>query len=193
MDQHETEPEHVLHVCRLALNLFDSLADWHRLTSAERECLAIAAMLHDIGWSRTHPHGRAHHKMSAGMIREHPWTSFDPTRVEHIAVVARYHRKACPDPNHPEFARLNSIEQVTLSKLAALLRIADGLDRRHIQRVDRCSASWSTREIVIHSESATPDDLEPELEGAFKKADLLLQFIDHVAFTAISGTASVNR
>lgn len=187
MDQNESEPEHVLHVCRLALNLFDSLTHWHRLTANDRESLAIAAMLHDIGWSRTHPHGRAHHKVSADMIREHSWTTFDSVRVEHIAVVARYHRKSCPEQTHAEFARLNSLEQDTLSKLAALLRIADGLDRRHIQRVHRCMATWTPSEIVIQSETSTPDDLQPEIDGALKKADLLLQFVDHVEFTAISG------
>ena len=48
-----------------------------------------------------------------------------------VATVARYHRKALPSPAHPEFASLPQDDRMTVVKLAAILRVADALERTH--------------------------------------------------------------
>src|SRR6266850_338185 len=101
----ETEPQHVLHVAKLALRLFDQLQDLHRLTPADRVVLEAAGCLHDIGWSLS-PDGKEHHKASARLIRERAWRSLAPGEVAVLALVARYHRQSLPDPEHKSFMRL---------------------------------------------------------------------------------------
>ena len=53
-----------------------------------------------------------------------------------IANVARYHRKSYPKFKHEEFSTLSAKDQDIVSKLASILRIADGLDRSHTSAVD---------------------------------------------------------
>ena len=53
-----------------------------------------------------------------------------------IALVARYHRRAHPKASHPEFSALDPEDQVAVRQLAAMLRIADGLDRAHANNVE---------------------------------------------------------
>ncbi len=53
-----------------------------------------------------------------------------------VANVARYHRKNPPREGHGDFRRLTEEERGRVTKLAALLRVADALDRTHIQDVE---------------------------------------------------------
>lgn len=172
----ETEPEHTEHVARLALQLFDQLLDWHQLTLRDRDLLEVAAVLHDIGWSQCQPDGRAHHKATAQLIRAHPWQGLSPSEVECVAEVARYHRKSLPDlTRHASFARLPEEDRHRVVQLAAFLRIADGLDRRHIQRVRRISASFAPEGLIVLAYA--PGEIETELAAADKKSDLLRRLI----------------
>lgn len=171
LQAYETEPEHVLHVARLALELFDGFAPWHRLGSDDRLLLEAAACLHDIGWSVTQPDGKGHHKASARLIREFAWKALAPAAVELVALVARYHRKAIPGESHKDFAALAAADQRRVRTLSACLRIADGLDRRHIQRVDHVEVFLldQAADIVVLS----THEAGAELAMAEQKADLL--------------------
>lgn len=173
MSQYETEPEHVLHVRDLALQVFDGLQAWHQLSDEDRLILDAAASLHDIGWKVSGEDGRGHHKASARLIREFVWGDVSPEQVELMAQVARYHRKSTPSLEHEEFAALTSEQQRRVSILAAMLRIGDALDRRHRQFVRRASVviKGGAVEIAAHS----PREVETELEAAEKKGDLLVE------------------
>ena len=173
LQRFETEPEHVLHVTRLAVQLFDGLAPWHQLGSRDRLLLDAAACLHDIGWSATQPDGKGHHKESARMIREFAWTALTPAETELVALTARYHRKAIPAPDHDAYSVHSPADQRRVRILAACLRVADALDRRHIQRVDHTEVRLapSRLEIVVLSTRETGT----ELVAAETKADLLRQ------------------
>ena len=165
----EEEPPHVQHVAVLAAHLFDELEDLHGLSDHDRLILEAAACLHDIGWS-TSPDGRGHHRESARIIREHGWQNFSRETVELIAQVARYHRKSPPDLEHEEFAAFSPAERLRIQQLAALLRIADGLDRGHQQHINHVSAEILPGRIVIHLSSDRP--ASREIAAATRKADL---------------------
>lgn len=168
----ETEPVHVLHVRDLALSLFDALPSLHRLAPLDRAILDASSCLHDIGWTVTQPDGKGHHKESARLIREHRWAEVSPAVVALVSLVARYHRKSIPsEADHEAFAERPVDERRRIRWLAGLLRIADGLDRRHIQATKhiRVVRAGSTLRIV----ASGVDGLEAEILGARKKADLL--------------------
>jgi exopolyphosphatase/guanosine-5'-triphosphate,3'-diphosphate pyrophosphatase len=131
--------------------------------------LESASVLHDIGWSSA-PSGKGHHRESARIIREHGWKAYSPDTVNLIAQVARYHRKSPPDLEHEDYAALAPAERGRVQQLAGMLRIADGLDRSHQQRITHVSAEFSPGRLVIHLTANRP--ASREIAAATKKADL---------------------
>ena len=185
----EEEPPHVQHVALLALRLFDELEDLHGLSDHDRLILEAAACLHDIGWSAS-PDGKGHHRESARIIREHGWQNFGQESVELIAQVARYHRKNPPDLEHEEFAALSPAERLRVQQLAALLRIADGLDRSHQQHIRGFHVEILPGRIVIHLNSDHPSSRE--IASATRKSDLAQAvFQREVSFAPSPGMQAV--
>lgn len=165
----ESEPEHVQQVARLARDLFDQLSAEHSYGAPERLLLEGAALLHDIGWNLA-PGGSGHHKESELLIREEPWKTLTSREVDLIAQIARYHRKSLPSENHPAFAALPEEDRKRVEILAGLLRVADALDRSHLQRVEQLNTNASSDEIRVQLQSVHPCD--EELAAAKKKSDL---------------------
>jgi exopolyphosphatase/guanosine-5'-triphosphate,3'-diphosphate pyrophosphatase len=66
-----------------------------------------------------------------------------------VALVARYHRRASPKPTHPGFSTLERDRRVTVSKLAAILRIAIALDASRTQRVSNITCQRERSKLVI--------------------------------------------
>jgi exopolyphosphatase/guanosine-5'-triphosphate,3'-diphosphate pyrophosphatase len=161
--------EHSRQVRDLAVQLFDQLRPLHGLDRDARDLLQAAALLHDIGWTIA---GRKHHKHSAQLIRQnrHKLPAFSPPQVELIANVARYHRKAPPAAHHSAFAALSEADRDTVRKLAALLRLADGLDRPHLQQVRRLRCEIGDR--AVHLRVEVTVQIQAHLEGAARKQQL---------------------
>ena len=105
----------------------------HGLDEAAREYLEAAALLANVGLFISHT---KHHLHTYYVIRnsEH-LTGFTDREIEIIAQVARYHRKSPPKPEHEAFSRLWPDDQRLVRALAALLRVAIGLDRSYERRV----------------------------------------------------------
>lgn len=165
----ERKPRHVVHVARLALQLFDGAARLHGLSERDRKLLEAAALLHDVG-SRVAPAGKDHHKESARLIRGHVWSGFTPAEVHLFATIARYHRGSPPSSKHTDFAMLAADDQSRVQTLAALLRLADGLEYSHQQLVRRVQVEILTERLVIHLYVRA--DAPDEFAAAHRKCDL---------------------
>ena len=126
---------HAEHITDLALELFDGLSTLHGLGEDDRELFEAASLLHNVGIFVSHS---AHHRHSYYIIRnsEH-LTGFTEREIEIIAQVARYHRKSAPKSKHAEFASLGSADKNKVRWMAAMLRVAIGLDRSNRQVVTR--------------------------------------------------------
>ncbi|MBL8114223.1 MAG: Ppx/GppA family phosphatase [Acidobacteria bacterium] len=151
----------------LALQLFDRTHALHQLAGREREWLEHAAFLHDVGTAIGY---RAHHKHTAYLISHAELKGFSATEISVIAQVARYHRKSRPKRSHEAFARLDPFLAPIVEKLAAILRLADALDRSHRQMVTNVDVSVRRRRIVLGLDVAGSPDLE--LWAAGRKSDL---------------------
>ncbi len=163
----QADSSHAAHVSRLALQLFDDLAPLHRLEPECRQLLHMAAILHDIG---LHVEHRRHHRHSHYLIMHGSLRGFTARETELVANVARYHRKAPPRAKHRAFARLRKGDQCRVRLLAALLRIADGLDRGHNQTVEAVHCQVQDGRATFYVLSW--HDAEIELWGARRKSDL---------------------
>jgi len=120
------ERDHALRVSELALQLFDGLQSLHAMGNTERIWLRAAALLHDIGKSEDR---KRHHKVARDIILNSPELSFRWEERFVIALIVRYHRGAVPHGRHAYFGDLEADAQRCVERLAALLRLADGLDK----------------------------------------------------------------
>jgi exopolyphosphatase/guanosine-5'-triphosphate,3'-diphosphate pyrophosphatase len=171
---------HERHVARIALRLFERLADVHGLAPADRDILYAAALLHSIGRYISES-GR--HKHAAYIIRSSVLSGWRDDERARIALVARYYRRAVPKLTHPEYAACAPAERERVSKLAALLRIADGLDSRHLGVVNDVTIRREDGRIVIAAQAET--DISGELSSAMLNTDLFeLTFHVRVAIEA---------
>ena len=130
---------HARQVTLLSQNLYDRLQALELLPPPEgtgphddtpRSLLSAAATLHETGLLVGQS---SHHKHSAYLIRNGGLLGYDPAQVDLIAQIARYHRRSLPRASHAEYAALPPGGQKLVSQLAAVLRVADGLDRTHAQ------------------------------------------------------------
>ena len=125
-------PDHAHQVARLAVALFDQTRAIHGLTDREREWLEYASILHDVG---VHISYERHHMHSYYLIKNGDLRGFEPDEVETIALIARYHRQGAPKRRHDEFGTLGRRMRRAVRTLAALLRLAESLDRSHTQAI----------------------------------------------------------
>jgi exopolyphosphatase / guanosine-5'-triphosphate,3'-diphosphate pyrophosphatase len=131
--RHTWDEAHARQVTTLALSLFDQTSALHGLGPAERGLLEVAGLLHDVGYAVAQS---AHHKHSLYLIRNAELDGFTPRERDLIANIARYHRKALPADRHAEYMALDDDDRTLVRRLAALLRLADGLDADHFQVVE---------------------------------------------------------
>jgi exopolyphosphatase/guanosine-5'-triphosphate,3'-diphosphate pyrophosphatase len=151
------EQPHSEHVTKLCLQLFDQLRPLHKMGEKERELIEFGALLHDIGW---HIAGKKHHHHSLYLILHGNLKGFDKQEVEIIANIARYHRKAHPDMEHEAYQGLPARGKQIVNIGAALLRIADGLDRSHNAVVSSVRCTIGRDEVKVRLESRGDPALE---------------------------------
>jgi exopolyphosphatase/guanosine-5'-triphosphate,3'-diphosphate pyrophosphatase len=142
----EFDEAHAIHVARLCDALFKALQPEHRLEQRFAIVLHVAALLHEIG---LFINSGSHHKHSMYLILNSELFGLSKRDVLLAALVARYHRRATPQSNHEGYAALDREHRIIVSKLAALLRVADALDRSHSQRIADIQCAFDNEQFVI--------------------------------------------
>jgi exopolyphosphatase / guanosine-5'-triphosphate,3'-diphosphate pyrophosphatase len=165
------EVPHARQVRRLALRLFDALGQRLGLTREDRAVLADAALLHDIGY---HISYERHHKHSYHLILHAELLGMSPAEQVIVANLARYHRGAPPKKKHRNYGTLDGDMRRRIKRLAALLRVADGLDRGHsgAVRALRIRKVGSVLRLTPEAESEQ-QPVRLEAWGAHRKSALL--------------------
>jgi exopolyphosphatase/guanosine-5'-triphosphate,3'-diphosphate pyrophosphatase len=158
---------HADQVARLALDLFRGLRPLHDFANSDGELLEFAALVHDIGF---HIAASKHHKHGAYLIENAELQGFSVDEIQILAQAVRYHRKATPKEAHAPYSALSATNKRKVQVMAALLRLADGLDRGYAQVVRgvRCRIGDKVIEMTL----STDGEAELELWGARRKRDL---------------------
>ncbi len=172
------EHRHCQHVTGLALSIFDQLSA-HResidaeaadlLTPRARMLLEAGSILHDVGYLINYDQ---HHKHGYHLIVHADLPGWNAAEIEVIANLARYHRRSEPKRGHRNFYRLPKAERDMVELLAGILRIADGLDRTHMQRVEQIEVLPGLGERELDFIVTAPSEPEVDIWGATRKADL---------------------
>jgi exopolyphosphatase/guanosine-5'-triphosphate,3'-diphosphate pyrophosphatase len=125
-------------------------------------------MLHDVGAFVSY---NRHHKHTYYLLYHADLPGFTDRERELVATIARYHRRGSPKDRHEEFQRLTLEERIVVRRLAALLRVADGLDRGHKRHVRSLHVTRRGKGLLIDVVAEPGSDLE--VWSAKQKSDLL--------------------
>jgi exopolyphosphatase/guanosine-5'-triphosphate,3'-diphosphate pyrophosphatase len=169
----EVDEGHARQTAKLALQLFDQLPLPRDLRPGARELLEHGAYLHDIGY---HVSFDAHHKHGWYLIKNSELSGFAPEEVDILACVARYHRKRAPKKRDDALRGLDDADRRTIAVLAAIVRVADGLDRSRFGIIDAVKVSSTARTVTIRA--VAREDASMELWAARQKTALLERLLD---------------
>ncbi len=122
---YEYEKRHANHVRFLSDRLFRQLAPLHGYEDDELALLEAASLLHDIGRIVSYS---SHHHHSKTLIENAGLPGFSPREIALVGLLSRYHRKGTPDITGYE-SLLNEKDQVLLTHLSTILRVAETLER----------------------------------------------------------------
>lgn len=151
------DEKHARFVSDMSVLLFRALRNEFHLDPRQELLLRVAALLHEVGGFISN---RSHHKHSMYLIQNSTLFGLSREDVALVALVARYHRRALPALSQPEYAALDRDERITVSKNAAILRVADALDRNHLQQIADPTIAVTNGELVITVDGAEDLTLE---------------------------------
>jgi exopolyphosphatase/guanosine-5'-triphosphate,3'-diphosphate pyrophosphatase len=160
---HNFGKKHAFQVSRIALRLFDQLQKLHRMGNTEKLWLEIAALLHDIGKNQNR---QTHHKLARDMIVDCSFLPIGKKERKIVGLIARYHRGNWPSKKHKYFNQLDAESKRYVMKLAAILRIADGLGNGTSKIIQGTACSIRDGEIIIHLKCTKNIDLSKAVRKA---------------------------
>jgi exopolyphosphatase/guanosine-5'-triphosphate,3'-diphosphate pyrophosphatase len=175
----EYDQQHAEHVRELCLMLFDQLQPLHHLPPQARVQLEAGALLHDVGHRVSH---RGHHKHGEYLALNGDIPGLEDRDRHIVAAIVRYHnRKSTPDADHPAYSTLNNTDKRIARRLASILRIAEGLDHSHRQRVQDLHATFQRGAVSIQVRSR--GDAAEDIRDAERSSDLFeAEFHVHLYF-----------
>ena len=149
---------HIQGTTALALAIFDSTKKIHGMGSRERLLLQIAVQLHDVG-----------KYISMEDVSECSYQIIQSTEVIGLSTKERHIIASAVRYNNAEFKYSSEYEKdmvvdreqyLLVAKLAAILRLANAMDRSHYQKVKGLKAVMKERELTIVMESDQDISLE---------------------------------
>jgi exopolyphosphatase/guanosine-5'-triphosphate,3'-diphosphate pyrophosphatase len=195
--RYDYDTAHSHRVARLATRIFDDTHDLHGLGEPERKLLQYAAILHDIGYHIAHNN---HHRHGPYLIKNSEMPGFTGAEIGLMATAVRYHRGSLPKKSrnsrarreHEDYFALEGAQRATALKLAAILQIADGLDRSHRQAISdvKCAVSG----VKVKFKVFGTDECDLEMWSAEKKSAMFAEIFGVVvSFKRVQAAAAASR
>jgi exopolyphosphatase / guanosine-5'-triphosphate,3'-diphosphate pyrophosphatase len=173
---------HGVHVAKLATRLFDELREEHGLSDRERLLLQTASLLHDVG---IYVGLRAHHKHSQYLLAASQIFGLSAEETEIVSNIARYHRGGTPQQSHLPFIALDRNDRVLVTKLAAILRVANALDAEHLQKVRDLRLERGGRAWILEIDAT--GDITMEQMAAAARTDMFVEVFGRQLALRLSG------
>lgn len=131
-EKYRINKKHAAFVENIALSIFDQTKKLHKLGEKERLYLQIASILHDVG---IFIDASNHYIQSYNIIRSQNIIGLSDRALQLIANIARYHSEQTPKQSHKNYSILSDKDKMTVSILAAVLRLSEALDISHLQKI----------------------------------------------------------
>ncbi len=129
--KHGVDMRHANHVASVGLQILECLRSRFTITAREEVIFHVAALLHEVGNAIN---TASHHKHSRYIILNSDIFGLGRRDIAVAALIARYHRSAQPKPSHSDYMAMDHVSRIAVTKLAAVLRLANSLDRLHTKR-----------------------------------------------------------
>lgn len=191
LNRWEIDRNHADHSARLALQLYDALAEMHHQGADVRELMEYTALLHDIGRVISYPR---HHKHGWYIVTNSNLIGFQTDEIETIAAAIAYHRGKKLKKKDNYVTTLNKKQRKVVRLLSAILRVADGLDRQHNQSISRIEAKQEgPGHVAVILYAGQPALIA--LRAAVERADLLQKVLRlrQIEFRVESDTSAARR
>lgn len=139
------------------MSLFDALRDYHGLTAHDRLLLEGAALLHECG---NYVNIKNHNLNAYHLIKYNYIIGLDEDETGLIGCVARYHNYDVPMESDGVYRELGERDKLRVSKLCAMLRLCDSLDKSHRGKFASVSMEVTEDTVTVRGTSAADVRLE---------------------------------
>lgn len=162
----EVDMDHARHISKQARELFDATAHFHRLPTHYRDLLHAAALLHNIAAKLDHPN---HHTLGRELLLKYTLIDISDEERQIVAVMTAMHRQDRSLNQEPSYQALSEELRPAAANLAAMLRIAVGLDYSYSQTSSIVESREAPGELLV---VVGGRDSETDAPRAQQKADL---------------------
>ncbi len=150
---------HIKNVTTIALAIFDSLKNKYGLTPVSRMQLELAAILHDCGKFINMNDGANN---SYNIIMSTEIMGLSHTEREEVANIVKYNTLHLPSYDEVR-PYIGKCDYMNIAKLAAILRVANVLDRSHKQKIEKFAVTIKDKNIIITADTISDLTLEAGL------------------------------
>ena len=151
------DEKHAECVKMIAERIYDVLKDEISLDEHSKLLLEISAILHDIGTFIRYDNHNLH---SSYIIRNSEIFGLSKKDITIVSEIAKYHKGYSVPQDEESFLMLPRNDRMTILKLTSILRIADALDRGHIQKFSDFTLRLDNNSLIIHTINASNTVLE---------------------------------
>ena len=148
--------QHIDALTEMSSLLFDAIKKEHGMGKRERLLLKVAAILHDCGKYISLANSAI---CACQVIRATEIIGLTQIEREIVASVVLYHSTPL-DPYEDLADRMDLQSYIVVSKLAAILKVANAMDRSHRQKFKNVKAVIKNKQLVITIESMDDITLE---------------------------------
>ena len=140
---------HVNFTQQCATLIFDKLKKLHGLDKRKKLLLDLAVILHEAGYYVNSKDPRI---STFDIIKNLDIYGLTDKEVNLVANIVRYNEFTIPDKNDNEYAKLSSDDELLISKMVAIFRLCNALDKSKRQKLKNMRIKLSDENFVINAE-----------------------------------------
>ncbi len=148
---------HTARVAEFSTKIFDKMKKIHGMGPKEKLLLQMAAILHDVG---KFINVQDHHLHSYNIIKGLDLVGLNNREKEIVASMGLYHSRLTPSGQEVNYKALATEDRVLVSKLTAIMRLGDALDRSHFQKFETIDVKLTDETLIITIQTERNMDLE---------------------------------
>lgn len=137
--------------------IFDKMKKVHGLDPSKQLILELASILHSCGGFVS---ARQHNKCTFDLIKGMDLFGLSESEVLETAFVAGSISENLSVEGNQDFSRLDKVERMTISKLAAMFRMANALDKSHCEKLQNLRVSAENDRVLFKASSCSDTSLE---------------------------------
>ncbi len=183
LETYKVDQAHARKVADLSLELFDAAAERYGLPASHRRLVEIGGLLHNVGLTTDPP---THHLVGRDIVLRHVIEELSPRERALLACMVAFHRKKVRPQLEPAYLALNKKGQREALQLAAILRVADGLDYSQSQGTTIAAVEVVAGGVLVR---LTGPHAAEDGARAVAKADLWARVFDEPLAVEADGAA----